>query len=234
MAGVRNETVPEENYKECRKQMREPAPDKNRRGFDIGGAVPEAADPRPDNGSLDESALGLVELNTVAIGILVADEMLKAAPVRLVEATPVCSGKFVVIVRGDVASVEASVARGTSAGEECVVDTLFLPNPHAGIFGAITGTSEIEKIDALGVIETFSVASTIVAADAAGKAAKVKMIDIRLAKGLGGRAFVTFTGEIGEVEAASEAGSRHPRQKGLLVRSIVIARPDESLFAKLE
>ena len=213
--------------------MKEPAPDTKRRGFEVGGADPEGTGPRTDSGPLDEAALGLVELKTVAIGILVADEMLKVAPVRLVEATPVCSGKYVVIVKGDVASVDASVAKGTSVGEECVVDTLFLANPHAGIFNAITGISEVEKIDALGVIETFSVASTIVAADAAGKAARVKMIDIRLAKGLGGRAFVTFTGDVSEVQAAVEAGSRYPREKGLLVRSIVIARPDEALFGKL-
>jgi microcompartment protein CcmL/EutN len=213
--------------------MKEPALNKKKRGFDVGGADPEGTGPRTGSEPLDEVALGLVELNTVAIGILVADEMLKVAPVKLVEATPVCSGKYVVIVKGDVASVDASVSKGTSIGEECVVDTLFLPNPHAGIFGAITGTSEVETIEALGVIETFSVAATIVAADAAGKAARVKMIDIRLAKGLGGRAFVTFTGDVSEVQVAVEAGSRHPREKGLLVRSIVIARPDASLFEKL-
>jgi microcompartment protein CcmL/EutN len=184
---------------------------------------------RPGSGE----ALGLVELNTVAIGIEVADEMLKVAPVSLVEAAPVCAGKYVVMVKGDVASVEASVTRGAARGEECVVDTLFLPNPHAGIFPAITGTSEIEKMGALGVIETFSVASTVVAADAAAKAAKVTLIEVRLAKGLGGRAFVTLTGDVSEVEAAVEAGSNPAREKGVLVRSVVIPRPDEGLFEKL-
>lgn len=213
--------------------MKESARDRQKPGFDVRGADPEATEPRTESGPLDEAALGLVELNTVAIGILVADEMLKAAPVKLVEATPVCSGKYVVIVKGDVASVDASVSKGAAVSEDCVVDTLFLPNPHAGIFGAITGTSDVEKIEALGVIETFSVAGTIVAADAAGKAAQVKMIEIRLAKGLGGRAFVTFTGSLSEVQAAVEAGSKLPKEKGLLVRSIVIARPDESLFQKL-
>jgi microcompartment protein CcmL/EutN len=180
-----------------------------------------------------EEALGLVELNTVAIGIQVADEMLKVAPVSLVEAAPVCSGKYVVIVRGDVASVDASVAKGSARGEECVVDTLFLPNPDKGIFPALTGISNIEEIDSLGVIETFSVASTVIAADFAAKAAKVRLIEIRLAKGLGGRAFVTLTGDVSEVEAAVEAGSAPAREKGVLVRSVVIPRPDEGLFEKL-
>ncbi|UCF79845.1 MAG: BMC domain-containing protein [Candidatus Eiseniibacteriota bacterium] len=178
-------------------------------------------------------ALGLVELNTVAIGIRVADEMLKASPVVLVEAAPVCAGKYVVIVRGDVASVEASVSRGASVGEECVVDTLFLASPHEGILPALTGTSDVGKIDALGVVETFSVASTVLASDAAAKAARVKLIEIRLAKGLGGRAFVTMTGEVSEVEAAVEAGSAPARATGVLVRSVVIARPDDGLFEKL-
>ncbi len=180
-----------------------------------------------------KEALGLVELNTVAIGVQVADEMLKVAPVSLVEAAPVCAGKYVVIVRGDVASVEASVARGSARGQECVVDTLFLPNPHDGIFPALTGISDVGRIESLGVIETFSVASTVVAADVAAKAARIQLIEIRLAKGLGGRAFVTLTGDVSEVEAAVEAGSAPAREKGVLVRSVVIPRPDAGLFEKI-
>jgi microcompartment protein CcmL/EutN len=198
----------------------------------VGGSTPGNAPRLPERVS-ETLALGLVELNSVAIGILVADEMLKVAPVELVEATPVCSGKYVVIVRGDVASVDASVARGTSVGAESVVDTLFLANPLPGIFPAITGTTEAGQIDSLGVIETFSVASTIVAADVAGKAAPVRLLEIRLAKGLGGKAFVTMTGTVSEVEASVEAGGGYAGNKGLLVRSIVIPRPDESLFEKV-
>ena len=202
--------------------------DRNKRGKVGPESGPELA------GRVSEAAaLGLVELNSVAIGILVMDEMLKVAPVELVEATPVCSGKYVVIVKGDVASVDASVARGESVGADSVVDTLFLPNPHPGIFPALTGTSDVEHIDSLGVIETFSVASTVVSADLAGKAAQVKMIEIRLAKGLGGKAFVTMTGAVSDVEAAVGAGSAYASKKGLLVRSVVIPRPDESLFQKI-
>ncbi len=195
------------------------------------GGEPKA--PEISGGGSDSLALGLVELNSVAVGILVADEMLKVAPVSLVEATPVCSGKYVVIVRGDVASVEASVGRGEATGRESVVDTLFLPNPHPGIFPAITGVSEVGRIDSLGVVETFSVASTIVAADFAGKAAPVRLIEIRLAKGLGGKAYVTMTGQVSEVQASVEAGASYAGSKGLLVRRVVIPRPDESLFEKL-
>jgi microcompartment protein CcmL/EutN len=183
--------------------------------------------------ALEAAALGLVELNSVAIGILVMDEMLKVAPVQLVEATPVCSGKYVVIVKGDVASVDASVAKGESIGADSVVDTLFLANPHPGIFPALTGTSDIQQVDSLGVIETFSVASTVVSADIAGKAAPVRLIEIRLAKGLGGKAFVTMTGDVSEIEASVGAGSAYASKKGLLVRSVVIARPDASLFGKI-
>ena len=83
------------------------------------------------------------------------------------------------------------------------------------------------------MIETFSVASTVVAVDAAAKAARVNLIEIRLAKGLGGRAFVTLTGDVSEVEAAVEAGSAPARKKGVLVKSVVIPRPDEALFEKM-
>jgi microcompartment protein CcmL/EutN len=75
---------------------------------------------------------------------------------------------------------------------------------------------------ALGVIETFSAAACIVAADAAAKAAEVDVLDVRLAMGLGGKAFCLLSGDVGAVEQAVAAGGEKAAGEGLLVRRVVI------------
>lgn len=181
----------------------------------------------------NREAIGLIETISIAVGIRVADEMVKMAPVEILEATPICPGKYMVLVAGDVSSVESSLARGASTGGDVVVDTLFIPHVHPQVFPAILAATEVTKLAALGVVETFTVASAILAADAAAKAAAVDLIEIRLAKGLGGKAFFTMTGEVYELEAAMEAALEVVRQGGNLVRSVIIPRPHAALAEKV-
>lgn len=91
----------------------------------------------------------------------------------------------------------------------------------------------MDKLDALGVIESFSVTSLLEAADAAAKAADVQLIEIRLAMALGGKAFVTLTGNVSAVQAAIDAGANLVSEKGLLVHKVVIPRPHENLLNEL-
>ena len=178
-------------------------------------------------------AIGLIETISVAVGIHVTDEMAKSAPVEVLESTAICPGKFMVLVTGLVSPVESALERGRTVGGDVVVDTLFIPNVHPGVFPAILGACEVKRVDALGVVETFTAASTLEAADAAAKAASVELIEIRLAKGLGGKAFFTMTGEIHEVEAAMDRALQVVRAKGNLVRSVVIPRPHAATAEKI-
>ncbi|MDW8131073.1 MAG: BMC domain-containing protein [Bryobacterales bacterium] len=76
-------------------------------------------------------------------------------------------------------------------------------------------------------------ASLIEAADAAVKAADVRLIELRLAMALGGKAFVTMTGDVAAVEAAVSAGAAVVAQKGLLVNRVVIASPRPELLKEM-
>ncbi|MFH1503003.1 MAG: BMC domain-containing protein [Candidatus Eisenbacteria bacterium] len=181
----------------------------------------------------DREAIGLVETISIAVGIRITDEMAKTAPVEILESTAICPGKFMVLVSGRVSPVEAALKRGTAVGGDVVVDTLFIPNVHPGVFPAILGATDVGEVDALGIVETFTVASSISAADAAAKAARVTLIEIRLAKGLGGKAFFTFTGEVHEVEAAMDAALEVVKRGGNLVRSVVIPRPHADTIEKV-
>jgi microcompartment protein CcmL/EutN len=179
------------------------------------------------------NSIGLIELSSIAAGYQVTDAMLKAADVDLVLSRSICSGKYMVMVKGEVGAVQAAVSAGIKAGSFSVIDSFVIPNLHESVFTAIAGTSKIEALEALGIVESFSVASLIEGADAAAKAANVELIEIRLAMALGGKAFVTLTGDVAAVQSAVEAGAQMVAQKGMLVNKVVIPRPRPELLTEM-
>ena len=145
-------------------------------------------------------AIGMVEFSSIARGIYAADQMVKISEVEIVTAQTICPGKYIALVEGDVAAVQDSVHIGEKFAGEYFVDSLVIPNVHHGIFPAITGATMPEHVTALGIFETFSVATMITAADQILKAAELEAIEIRLGTGLGGKSFFTFTGDVAAVE----------------------------------
>ncbi len=182
---------------------------------------------------MTKNAIGIVELSSIAAGYSTSDEMLKAADVEMLLARSICSGKYMVMVGGEVADVQSSVAAGIEISEGAVIDSAVLPNIDPSVFPAISGANPVDKLDALGVIESFSVTSLIEAADAAAKAADVQLIEMRLAMALGGKAFATLTGNVSAVQTAVDAGADLVSEKGLLVHKVVIPRPHENLLNEL-
>jgi microcompartment protein CcmL/EutN len=180
-----------------------------------------------------KNSIGLIELTSIASGFLACDAMLKAADVDLVLSRSICSGKYMVMVRGDVAAVEAAVSSGIAGTRFSVIDSFVIPNLHETVFPALSGVTKVETLEALGIVESFSVASLIEGADAAVKAANVELIEIRLAMALGGKAFVTLTGNVSAVEAAVSAAAAVVGQKGMLVNKVVIPSPRPELLNEM-
>lgn len=177
-------------------------------------------------------AIGLLELKNITKGIQAADAMLKAANVEMILAQAMCPGKYVVMVAGDVGAVQSAIRSGKSVGgTENVVDEFVLPNLHDSVFPALSGCTAVTELKALGVIESYSVASAIVAADTAAKAASIELLEVRLARGMGGKAVVTLTGDVGAVNAAVRAGSNAIIESGFLVDQLVLAAPHHNLGA---
>ena len=170
-------------------------------------------------------AIGMVEFSSIARGIYAADQMVKISEVEIVTAQTICPGKYIALVEGDVAAVQDSVHIGEKFAGEYFVDSLVIPNVHHGIFPAITGATMPEHVTALGIFETFSVATMITAADQILKAAELEAIEIRLGTGLGGKSFFTFTGDVAAVETGVEAGRGVAETKGLMVDAEVIPSP---------
>ena len=180
-----------------------------------------------------KNSIGLIELSSIAAGFAVTDAMLKAADVDLVLARTICSGKYMVVVRGDVAAVQSSVDAGKAAGDFSIIDTFVIPNIHESVFPALSGATRGQWLAALGIVESFSVASLIEGADAAAKASAIQLVEIRLAMAMGGKAFFTCTGSVASVQAAVEAASAVIGAKGLLVNRVVIPNPRQELLSEM-
>jgi len=178
------------------------------------------------------TSIGLVELTAIARGVETADAMLKAAEVTLVFAKPVCPGKFIIMIYGDVGAVKASVAAGLNVGADRVVNHLIIPRIHPDLLPAINGSYEVGDVEALGVVEFFDIASAITAADAAAKSSTVRLAEVRLGLGIGGKSFFKLSGEVADVKSAV-AAAIGAGTGGQVVSSCVIPAPDPALFREM-
>lgn len=175
-------------------------------------------------------ALGMAEYVTVSTGIQAADIILKTASVEIIEAQTVCPGKYIILFSGELSAVKASME---AVKEKCsmhLIDSFVLGNPHASIFPAIYGSVPMEDVKSLGVLETFSAATMIVAADEAAKTSQVELIELRIARGMCGKSYLMLTGEVAAVEAAIEKAKEAAGERGMLLDSNVIASPDRRLW----
>jgi microcompartment protein CcmL/EutN len=171
------------------------------------------------------NAIGIVETSSIAKGFEISDTVLKTANVEIMVNRTICPGKYMVLIGGDVDAVQASIEAGVRVGAHTVVDHIIIPNVHPAVFPAIAGVTHLPELKALGVIESFSVASVIEAADAAVKSTPVQLICIHLAMAIGGKGWVSLTGDVASVTEAVEVAAAVIQRKGLLVEKVVIPAP---------
>ncbi|MFC1744454.1 BMC domain-containing protein [Candidatus Riflebacteria bacterium] len=180
------------------------------------------------------TAIGMVELSSIAAGFETEDAMLKAAGVELILARTICSGKFLVIIAGDVAAVKASLDTGEAIATGFLIEKLLIPNVDSRVFAAISNSVVLpEDTDhALGILETFSISSIIEAADTAVKAADVILLRVHVAMAVGGKGFLLVCGDVASVNAAISAAKERIKEQGMLVNSVVIPRAAKELFSE--
>jgi microcompartment protein CcmL/EutN len=178
-------------------------------------------------------ALALLEFGSVAAGIVAGDAMVKRAPLSGLWAGTAQPGHYLVLVTGDTASVVEAVDAGVTVSGDALLDQVFLPDVHPDVIASIRGATVAGSIEALGIVETTLVASTIEAADAGVKGAAVAIVELRVADGLGGKGYVLFGGAVSDVEAAVEIGSGRV-SRGHLVRAAVIASLHPEMTENIE
>ena len=178
-------------------------------------------------------AIGVIELKSIAKGIEATDAALKSAGITLVSAHPACPGKYEIILTGAIADVSAALSHVKTRFEGTIIDSSVMGRIDPQVITALFGTESTKKSGSLGVIETFSAASAIKAADIAVKTAKVEIFDLRVSRGMGGKGLVMVTGDVGDVNAAVEAGAEYAKGLGLLMNKSVIAAPHKELWEQI-
>ncbi len=185
------------------------------------------------------NALGIIELASIYKGYAVQDEVLKTANVQKLVARTICSGKYLMIVRGDVADVETAIEVAREVGGFSVVNLTTIPNIDPRVFPAIAGTTTLQlnrkeqHVGAMLIIETFSVVSVIKAADYAVKEANLELMRVHLAMAVGGKGFAVITGDLSALESAVIPAIDYIKEDGMLCGYVIIKNPHEDVLKEL-
>ena len=178
-------------------------------------------------------SLGMIELNSIARGIEAADSIIKTADVTLVGAYASCPGKYVVMVKGRVSAIKSAIEVGAKTAGKSLVNDIIIANVHEQVFEALSSASDIEPRGSVGIVETYSLATAVLVSDAAVKAANVDLIEIRLGRGLGGKAFVVLTGDVSSVTASVEAAINANKDDGMIAHTAIIPRISKEILRTL-
>jgi len=180
-----------------------------------------------------DPAIGLLEFESIAAGIVAADAMAKSSPVASLFAGTIHPGRYLVLVGGDTAAVEIALENG---GHDTVVDSLFLADADRAVIAAITTLDPTGTVvgDAVGIVETSTTATAIIAADAGVKTAAVSLLALRLGDDLGGKAYCLFGGTVADVEAAIEGSILRTEHRRQLVRTAIISQIHDDVRANLD
>ena len=180
-------------------------------------------------------AIALLEIASLARGVVCADAAVKRAPVELLLCEAVSPGKYLLLFGGGVAEVGEALQAADEVAGSSKIDKLWLPQAHPQLMPALrAGASGLaEKAAAhsgasVGVIELMTVAAALKAADAACKAANVDLQMLHIAKGIGGKAWFVLRGELPDVEAAVTA-AQQSASEGMIAGAEIIARPHADL-----
>jgi microcompartment protein CcmL/EutN len=176
-------------------------------------------------------AIGVIETNSIPRGVKVIDEMVKKAEVTVVESSPICPGKYLNIISGSLSSVRSAIEHGIKTAGTFLVDTVIIPDIDDSVLKAIMRATLVKEIKSIGIIETHAMATAIEVADLVVKSADVVLVEVRLAKCLGGKSFVSFTGDIASVRSGADVGEELARSRGQLVYSVVISNPHKKLHS---
>lgn len=178
-------------------------------------------------------AIGVIELKSIPKGIEATDAALKSAGVEMVSSHPSCPGKYEIILTGSISNVQSAVDHVMGRYSDYVIDHSVMGRIDEQVIKALFGTQTGEKKGSLGVLETFSAATCIKAADVAVKTARVEIYDLRVSRGMGGKGVFIITGDVGDVTAAIEAGANYAKTSGALSSTSVIAAPHEELWKQI-
>ena len=176
-----------------------------------------------------KQTIGFIEFRSIARGIEATDAMLKSGNIALLYSSVLCPGKYLVLINGDVSAVENAIKVGADYDPYSYLDSDVIANLHESVIPAITATTDTLPHGALGIVETINICSSIIAADTAVKSGNVDLLEIRLARGMGGKGTVFLCGDLSSVDSAVSNAAADAGRRGFLIATSVIASPHKDL-----
>ena len=174
--------------------------------------------------------LGVVESRSIAAGVELADGMMKAGSVQLVRAATICSGRYMIYVAGDRDAVAASVHFAETSGRS-LAGHFIIANISQQVTDALRKGCLPQAGDAVGVVESRTVAASVAAADVAVKRADVRLVRLVTGQGINGKAYFVLCGDVAAVREAVDAAGKALGDK--YIEAVVIPRPEASVLRAL-
>jgi microcompartment protein CcmL/EutN len=174
-------------------------------------------------------AIALLEFDSVASGLSALNTLVKRAPVSVLEANLVEPGKYLILFVGGVAEVQESVGSVVENHDEALLSQLFLPGVHPALVAGLRGHEDHATPDTVGVVEGHDVSGTLAACDRVIKDTMVSLSGIRVAVGLGGRAYFVVAGLQHDVEEALLVATAILQDRDVFFRAECICRPHDEM-----
>jgi len=152
-------------------------------------------------------AIYIAEFRSISHGIGALDVMCKRTELKLLYAAPVCIGKYLICVGGDVGNITEAQTAAETDGEELPFASCLLTGIHTSILEYFRKEqAHIDKIPAaIGVFETNNAASGFHSLDQALKGAQATLMRVWIGNRLGGKLCWVIGGSTSDVQSAITA-----------------------------
>jgi len=178
-------------------------------------------------------AIGVIEFKSIGVGIESLDAMLKCADVSVLESRMICIGKYFVIITGEVAAVSDSISTGKEIGRDEVIGAMVVPSVADGVLEKVNAKIEKDNIQALGILETKTLAYGVYGANYIKKSSSVDLLSVSISLGLGGKCIVIFTGDVASVKNALDVAKGKIGDPSKIVSAVAIPSPTKELIEAL-
>ena len=174
-----------------------------------------------------KDAVYVVEYRSISQGIGVLDNMIKRANMSLLYANPICIGKYLICLGGDVSAIEEAQSAAEEDSGGSPMASYLLTGAHPAILGYFYNDLPKPEVlpEALGIFETRNASAGFASLDKALKSANVCVLRVWLGQQIGGKLCYVLGGSVSDIQAAIRAAQETIEDKEY-VGSRVIPSPD--------
>lgn len=178
-------------------------------------------------------AIYIAEYSSIPVGIDAVDRMVKRASMTIIYAKPICIGKFLIVMGGEVDNLREAQAEVASAGEKRLIQQYLLTNAHEDILAYFKRSPQEKRSmqgkTALGILETRNASSGFQSLDAALKSGNVRLEEVWIGHFIGGKFCYILSGLVEDINTALEAAARGLPENSFIDKKVIASPDDKTL-----